>query len=344
MIVAAAGAGASFASIPNQRLTSPKISGRDSPTANGDHGIWAITSYFNPAGYRSRLRNYRIFRRRLAVPLATVELSCSPDFELGEGDADVLVQIRGRHVLWQKERLLNVALRALPADCQEVAWIDCDVVLGRPDWPRVATRLLRDVPLVQLFHERYNLPLETLPEQASSLADYAVGNSLAYKLSHGLVSTDVVREGAIVRRWGSSLGLAWAAQRRLLEIHGLYDAGILGGGDRAMACATFAQFDGLRNTWHANQRQSEHFSAWARPFHEEVQGNVGCVEGAVFHLWHGHRRDRMYHERYKGLRQFAFDPFRDIAIDSSGCWRWNTRKMEMHRYVRDYFWARTEDG
>lgn len=344
MSAAASGASVSFASGSNQRLTSTEISRRNSSTANGDHGIWAITSYFNPAGYRSRLKNYRIFRRRLAVPLATVELSCSPDFELGEGDADVLVQIRGRHVLWQKERLLNVALDALPAECQAVAWIDCDVVLGRPDWPCVATRLLRDVSLVQLFHERYNLPPETLPEQATSLADYAVGNSVAYKLAHGLVPAEVVGEGAIVGRWGVSLGLAWAAQRRLLETHGLYDAGILGGGDRALACATFAQFDGLRNTWHANQRQSEHFSAWARPFHKAVRGNVGCVDGAVFHLWHGRKRDRRYIERYEGLRQFAFDPFRDIVIDSSGCWRWNTRKTEMHRYVSDYFWARREDG
>ena len=27
--------------------------------------LWAITSYFNPTGYRARRRNYRIFRERL---------------------------------------------------------------------------------------------------------------------------------------------------------------------------------------------------------------------------------------------------------------------------------------
>lgn len=321
-----------------------RVNARHTPVARHDHDIWAITSYFNPAGYRNRLENYRIFRQRLAVPLVTVELSYGGEFELGEADADVLVQIRGPDVLWQKERLLNVALQALPAEIDKVAWIDCDVVFGRADWSCVASQLLDDVALVQLFHQRYNLPPQTLPEQTTSLADYAVGTSVAYKLAHRLISPEVVGEGASVSRWRVSLGLGWAARRQLLETHGLYDAGILGGGDRALACATFAQFDGLRNTWHANQRQSEHFCAWARPFHEAVGGDVGYVEGDVFHLWHGHKQDRRYIERYEGLRQFAFDPFHDIAIDSSGGWRWNSNKVEMHLYVSDYFRARREDG
>ena len=309
-----------------------------------DHGIWAITSYFNPAGYRNRLKNYRIFRQRLTVPLVAVELSCGAEFELGEGDADVLVRIRGGDVLWQKERLLNVALQSLPADCDKVAWFDCDVVLARSDWPRVASQLLEDVPLVQLFHERYNLPADALPEQASPAAAYAAGNAVAYKLTHRLVAPEAVAEAGGSSRWGIALGLAWAAPRRMLETHGFYDAGVLGGGDRALACATFAQFDGLRTTWYANERQAAHFGAWARAFHETVRGNVACVEGAIFHLWHGHRVDRRYVQRYEQFRAFDFDPSRDIAIDPSGCWRWSTNKPDMHRYVSDYFRARREDG
>lgn len=313
-------------------------------SANGAHGLWAITSYFNPATYRNRLKNYRIFRRRLAVPLVTVELSCGADFELDERDADVLVQIRGRDVLWQKERLLNLVLQALPPRCDTVAWIDCDVVFDRSDWPGDASRLLERMPLVQLFHTRYNLPAETLPEQAAARANHAAGGSVACKVARRVVSPEVVGEAGCVGRYGIALGLAWAAPRRLLETHGLYDAGILGGGDRALACAAFGQFDGLRDTWLANQHQLVHFRTWARPFRDAVAGAIGCVDGAIFHLWHGHRDDRRYIERYAGLRQFAFDPWHDIAIDPAGCWRWNTNKTEMHRYVRDYFRSRREDG
>ena len=34
----------------------------------------------------------------------------------------------------------------------------------------------------------------------------------------------------------------------------------------------------------------------------------------------------------------------DIAIAETGCWRWATDKPDLHRYVRDYFAARKEDG
>ena len=72
---------------------------RSGPDAGG---LWAITSYFNPIGYRRRPANYRLFRERLNVPLVTVELAYGPDFELTQSDADILVQLRGEDVLWQK--------------------------------------------------------------------------------------------------------------------------------------------------------------------------------------------------------------------------------------------------
>jgi hypothetical protein len=72
--------------------------------------LWAVTSYFNPAGFRRRRENYRVFRDRLAVPLAAVELSFNGHFELAPQDAEILIQIPGRDVMWQKERLLNVAV------------------------------------------------------------------------------------------------------------------------------------------------------------------------------------------------------------------------------------------
>ena len=94
--------------------------------------LWAITSYFNPMRYGRRLANYRLFREHLPLPLITVELSFGgqEEFDLREGEADVLIQLRGQDVLWQKERLLNVGLGALPSECTKVVWFDCDVVFG----------------------------------------------------------------------------------------------------------------------------------------------------------------------------------------------------------------------
>jgi hypothetical protein len=77
--------------------------------------VWAIASYYNPVGYRRRLANYRLFRANLGIPLVTVELSFDGRFELAEDDADILIQLTGGAVLWQKERLLNLAAKAVPA-------------------------------------------------------------------------------------------------------------------------------------------------------------------------------------------------------------------------------------
>jgi hypothetical protein len=41
----------------------------------------------------------------------TVELSFDGRFELAGSDADILIQLSGGAVLWQKERLLNLALK-----------------------------------------------------------------------------------------------------------------------------------------------------------------------------------------------------------------------------------------
>ena len=92
--------------------------------------VWAITCYFNPVGYRSRLGNYRVFRRHFGalLPLVTVELACDAAFQLDREDAEIMIQLRGGDELWQKERLLNIALAALPRACRTVAWLDCNVV------------------------------------------------------------------------------------------------------------------------------------------------------------------------------------------------------------------------
>jgi hypothetical protein len=61
----------------------------------------------------------------------TVELSFDGRFDLTDQDADILIQLSGGAVLWQKERLLNLAIKAAPAGVKHIAWFDCDVILQR---------------------------------------------------------------------------------------------------------------------------------------------------------------------------------------------------------------------
>jgi len=75
-----------------------------------------------------------------------------------------------------------------------------------------------------------------------------------------------------------------------------------------------------------------------------IGGAVSFADGIVFHLWHGEMRDRRLGQRYPGLSVFQFGPYEDITGDHNGPLRWNTPKYEMHKYVRNYFSLRNEDG
>jgi hypothetical protein len=305
--------------------------------------LWGVTAYFNPAGYRSRLDNYRSFRKRLKMPLIAVEMSPTGHFELRRDDAEIVIQLAGGDVLWQKERLLNVALRHLPADCDIVAWLDCDVIFADDEWPARTRIALDSYRMVQLFSERCDL----FPGHHSSNSSgfHAGAPARGYKIVTGSYLRErKYRDVGIFVADYSAVGLAWAARRSLLERHGLYDARIVGSGDVAIFSAAMGEFDYYFKGHAMNARQLAHYRSWADPFYAAVAGNVGYVDGRIFHLWHGDISDRQYVTRQQGVLKARFDPFADIAVDGSGCWRWNSDKPELHSYVRNYFASRNEDA
>jgi hypothetical protein len=308
--------------------------------------FWAMTCYFNPVGFRRRLDNYRVFRQRLTVPLVTVELSFDGHFELRAEDADRLVQIHGGDVMWQKERLLNIALELIPRTCDKVAWLDCDVIFTRDDWVKDAARALDECLLLHLFQDRYDPAREVAIDQLESKAagDIFAAPSMVYKMVvEGVAPGDLLVAHPARTRLASN-GLAWASRREVLDAHGLYDACILGSGDRAMLCAALGTFEYCTRALLMNARQEQHYLAWARPYFETVRGRIGYIPGRAIHLWHGEVTDRRYGARDRGLQPLDFDPYTDIALDHNRCWRWSSDKMELHAFVRRYFESRNEDG
>jgi hypothetical protein len=265
--------------------------------------------------------------------------SLNGQFQLCEDDAEIVVQIAGGDLLWQKERLLNVALGYLPPECDKVAWVDCDVIFATTDWAARAEHALDTFRLIQPFRERCNLRCG-----GNNSFCHSISESVGYKIAAGKAHADDFRqsEAPLIRK--STAGLAWAARRELVEAHGLYDACILGSGDRAVLCAAMGLFDHGMAAVGMRGRQIEHYLSWATSFHRAIDGRVGFVDGSIRHLWHGDLINRKYAQRHEGLSRYEFDPFSDIALQSSGCWRWKGNKPEMQEYVKDYFASRKEDG
>lgn len=300
--------------------------------------LWVVTAYFNPAGYAARRRNYAAFLRPFTeggVPhlLAHCAFGEAP-FDALDGEPGL--RIRARDVLWQKERLLNLAIAALPPSCTKVAWVDADVLFTNSNWLLETSRLLDRFVLVQPYGERIHLPPATAAtagteDRLPGIVRRCAGDPI------------VVREPYEIH---GATGLAWAAQRSLLDRCGLYDACIIGGGDHAIAHASYGDWQskcvaaliGLETPAH------RHFRNWAERWHAGVRGSIAHVPGTVLHLWHGERAHRHYSLRHKQQKHYGFDPTTDLCRGETGCWEWASDKPALHAWAARYFTERREDG
>lgn len=306
--------------------------------------LWAIACYFNPAGYRTRLRNYRWFRRHLAAPLITVELSFNGSFELAEEDANILVQLDEGDILFQKERLLNVALTHLPPECTSVVWIDGDVLFANADWMERTRAGLEKYAILQPFDERFDLGRNDTPASIPGWNKPPDRISLMEYVSRQGLDREWFLRNSMALRPAPAWGLAWAARRELLDRHGFYDGCVLAGGDMAIFCAAIGAPEAGLILERMNQSSLRHYCEWARPFSRSVDGRVGHVPGKLFHAWHGEIARRRYGRVQHELRDLDFNPFTDLALTGQGTWRWATDKPQLHAHVRGYFWSRDEDG
>jgi hypothetical protein len=324
------------------RATSPHPPRVEPTTLRGS--IWGVTAIFNPAGYRSKLTNFERFRAGMAragLPLLTVELAFGDaPFQLREGDADKLVSLRGGDVLWQKERLLNVGVRALPADCDKVVWLDADILFEDEAWVAKTARALEQYVVVQPFSRSVRL----LPGESSIALDALPVGSSEHQVLHSMAFGVAHKGLSSLSRYlvHGHCGYAWAARRSLLAKHGLYDANILGNGDLSTAHTMFGGSRYLK-TERLSTDAARHLAGWAEPFYDDVRGSVGYLDGTVYHLWHGATASRRYIDRLQVLVEHDFDPRLDLAHDG-GAYRWARAKPGLHAVCREYFDRRQEDG
>ena len=305
--------------------------------------LWAMTTFYNAQRYGNKSTNYRRFREGLhaaQVPLLTVEAAFGDaPFELTPADADILVQLRATDVLWQKERMLNIALDHLPERCDKVAWLDGDVLLLNAAWPSEVCRLLGSHQIVQPFSHTVRLHRDQSWCDPAALSFGLYEGQLFYGVAYGVHANGPATLPYFLT--SGHTGYAWAARRSLLERHGFYDANPLGNGDMDIAQAMWGNRDYFahRNRGH---RAKTHLRRWARGFTAEVDGSVSFVEGLLIHLWHGDHQDRQYDQRIAAYANFA--PATDLAIDpDTGLYRWKKAPPELIEWSRQYYRARKEE-
>lgn len=299
----------------------------------------AITTYFNPMRYVTRRKNYDLFMAGLhqaCVPCITVECAFGDDpFEL-PASLDV-IQIRARTLLWQKERLLNLAASWLPRNCEYVAWLDCDILFDNPDWARDLERVLKKYKVAQLFETCLRLERDDAKTMAPDLSE-----SFASVMNRDSTLLNIGRYD----RHGHT-GYSWACHREIFDEVGLYDCAPAGSADHFMAHAIYGDYNFcIQNALKRDHRQIDHLKAWGKRFYQLVQGSLGVVPGQIRHLWHGDAINRRYFLRMREITDLGFDPWTDLHIVPGAPLEWapGLNKPGLQQYFTNYFSSRREDG
>lgn len=297
-----------------------------------------ITTYFNPCRYKTRRRNFDLFLegiRSAGVPCITVECAFpGQDFELAQ--ALGVIRVRADALMWQKERLLNLAASWLPRTCVYIAWLDCDILFDSPTWATDLVAVLKTRKVAQVF------------ETCRRLAPDGVSDSDPVARSFAAVMTSHP-ESLECGRYDAHghTGYGWAMRREIFDEVGLYEAAVSGSADHFMAHAIFGNYGFcIENALKHDHRQLAHLKAWGSRFHAMVRGSLSVVPGQIRHLWHGDSVHRRYFLRMHEISGLGFDPYTDLVAPPGRPLRWaaEMKKPGLREYFAQYFAARREDG
>jgi len=299
--------------------------------------VAVLTSYFNPARYRSKLANYTRFMRPFLQSGSEVfAIECV----FGDGSPELtgfpnVSTVMAESMVWQKERLLNLLLNRIPSKYTKIVWIDCDVLFCDEQWLQKVSSALENFPVLQPFETAIRLPPRVTSYEGKG--ELFPGFGSRYALDRNcLHATEYQSHG--------QTGFVWAAQREVLERCLLYDVCIAGGADHVMVHGMCGDIDAPCVTRLLGNRSPlhEHYRRWAGRVFDMVRGRIGFVEGTILHLWHGARTDRSYTIRNQQLNALEFDPDRDMYVGESGCW--HVIRPEIEEWARAYFGSRNEDA
>jgi hypothetical protein len=287
--------------------------------------LHAVCCYFNPNNYAKLKENYRFFRKNFKYPLTTVELALdNQDFFI-----DDAIHIKGnnRHILWQKERLLNLAIESLPKNIDKIVWVDTDIIFENDTWFQETEKKLENYPVIQAF--------ETVSETSNDdniVTPHKHGYGFAKSFTENLIDT--------LDHW-PKCGLSWAFRRQCLP-NGLYDKCVIGNGDALQLAAWMGNWDNYLIHL-MSPKTRERFLLDRYQDYESVKANISYVRGNIIHLYHGNLENRQYFDRNWILIENAFDATTDISLDNNGLYQWSTHKPKLHQNIKLYFQKRKDD-
>jgi hypothetical protein len=270
--------------------------------------------FFNPAKSKRMLMNYlyTIEKLKLAkIPYYTLELV----FDKEEEEIKDAFHVHGGSHMFHKENLCAILESKIPWWYSKVLFLDADIIFGNLDWYYEVSSALYDHDVIQPFST-------------------AVWMDITY--------TSVVQERASVLYMDKAKtfdhkfhpGFAWAFRRKWFRKVGFFEYGITGSGDTISAAVW------LDVKFPESYLKPALIPAY-KEFCEKPRPRIGCIQGTVYHLWHGTHVNRKYVDRHKIL-----DGIKDVRTIMRPNWygvmEFSIRGMSDK--LLKYFLEREDDG
>ncbi len=263
----------------------------------------AVAAWFNAGGSELRASAFRRFADEWP---REIDLYRLPEMD--------------RPPIWQKERLLNLAIRQLPTDVDKVIWVDGDILIGieglvPATWAADASAALDRWPVIQPWYYGYFYGADGKANTtAGPFGRECVYSVPAARNELGPETLDG-NSGLPPMAWP---GFCWAARREVLEeIGGLYEHDLSGPNDVLMSLAFYGDFANSFLLRYGGVFR-DHYMRWAERAYRVVQGNVGFVPATLTHLWHGPFDSRKYLERTVRLMGAGYDPAKHVTTAPDG--------------------------
>lgn len=301
--------------------------------------FWAVTTFFNPARFKSLLNNYFVFANQLArqgVNLMTVECAFGDDdYNIPEGPN--VLRVRAESVMWQKERLINYGVSKLPPSCKYFGWLDCDILFTDDAWASVAVEKLQKAHVVQLFKKVIYLPQDHLAFNGRDKV-LQVQSVIWQKIIH----RNWLQRRKLKELPFSAPGFAWATRRDFFEdLGGIYDKNIIGSGDTFLVDCFLDSWDIHGFVKKFTEPMKSHMLEWCGRL-KKKQPVLDYVPTDIWHLWHGSLKNRRYMDRHDVVLKYNYDPITDIELRND-VYEWASDKPGLHEDIRQYFYERKED-
>jgi len=284
------------------------LSNRISPTSVGD--ICVVTTHFNFANFKAPVRN--LFRfvaqcKKDKIPCYGIELYLN---EPETKNLDNWIQIKGtnKNICFQKEALLSILIKKLPAHFTKVVVVDHDIFFERANWLEATSEALNTNDVVQ----PYSVAVWNGPDGKELFKKQSFFKSK--ELGHP--------------------GFAIAAKRKVFTELGFYPFCILGGGDIIFAASVSGRIEIVRKKL-STFYSSHNFTSW---INKAKQFKYLCtyIDGFIYHEYHGSIKDRRYIQRNDIVKSI---PFESLSIEN-GLVSINGSTNK----ILNYFISRNEDS